>query len=215
MLISVALRKESVDRNYFSDKDADWVRVSLSARRAWIEIAAIRRAVWAYYVALRKESVDRNVMFRLIRLLLVWVALRKESVDRNTLRGCYTWIDGVALRKESVDRNREQFKYVVQCRKSLSARRAWIEIKALASRPISCIVALRKESVDRNPTLSTIPPMHASSLSARRAWIEIPDLLSLHTGVSSLSARRAWIEIAHGPVQGRICFCRSPQGERG
>ena len=35
---------------------------------------------------------------------------------------------GVALRKESVDRNREQFKYVVQCRKSLSARRAWIEM---------------------------------------------------------------------------------------
>ena len=35
----VALRKESVDRNfYFSDKDADWVR-SLSARRAWIEIS--------------------------------------------------------------------------------------------------------------------------------------------------------------------------------
>ena len=34
----VALRKESVDRNfYYSDKDADWVR-SLSARRAWIEI---------------------------------------------------------------------------------------------------------------------------------------------------------------------------------
>ena len=35
---TVALRKESVDRNfYYSDKDADWVR-SLSARRAWIEI---------------------------------------------------------------------------------------------------------------------------------------------------------------------------------
>ena len=35
--IIVALRKESVDRNfYYSDKDADWV------------------------VALRKESVDRN-----------------------------------------------------------------------------------------------------------------------------------------------------------
>ena len=33
----VALRKESVDRNYYADKDADWVRV-----------------------ALRKESVDRN-----------------------------------------------------------------------------------------------------------------------------------------------------------
>ena len=34
----VALRKESVDRNYYADKDADWVRVSLSARRAWIEM---------------------------------------------------------------------------------------------------------------------------------------------------------------------------------
>ena len=37
--VTVALRKESVDRNYYSDKDADWVRV-----------------------ALRKESVDRNGM---------------------------------------------------------------------------------------------------------------------------------------------------------
>ena len=36
----VALRKESVDRNYYSDKDADWGRV----------------------VALRKESVDRNII---------------------------------------------------------------------------------------------------------------------------------------------------------
>ena len=34
----VALRKESVDRNYYADKDCDWVR-SLSARRAWIEIS--------------------------------------------------------------------------------------------------------------------------------------------------------------------------------
>ena len=35
---AVALRKESVDRNYYADKDVDWVRVSLSARRAWIEM---------------------------------------------------------------------------------------------------------------------------------------------------------------------------------
>ena len=39
---TVALRKESVDRNYYADKDADWVRVSLSARRAWIEISSIK-----------------------------------------------------------------------------------------------------------------------------------------------------------------------------
>ena len=37
--------------------------LSLSARRAWIEIAAIRLAVLSYYVALRKESVDRNTNF--------------------------------------------------------------------------------------------------------------------------------------------------------
>ena len=35
----VALRKESVDRNYYANRDCDWVRVSLSARRAWIEIS--------------------------------------------------------------------------------------------------------------------------------------------------------------------------------
>ena len=44
---------------------------SLSARRAWIEIAVIRRAVWAYYVALRKESVDRNATSLLVYLALI------------------------------------------------------------------------------------------------------------------------------------------------
>ena len=33
---------------------------------------------------------------------------------------------------------------------SLSARRAWIEIKKQSLRPVSGLVALRKESVDRN-----------------------------------------------------------------
>ena len=50
-----------MDRNfYFSDKDADWVR-SLSARRAWIEIAIANTVISCFMVALRKESVDRNV----------------------------------------------------------------------------------------------------------------------------------------------------------
>ena len=100
---------------------------SLSARRAWIEIAGYQRARSGACVALRKESVDRNIRcsFRFCRTS---VALRKESVDRNSKTG-------VAL------------SWIVS---SLSARRAWIEI----SRP-SCFlgrlcVALRKESVDRN-----------------------------------------------------------------
>ena len=58
----VALRKESVDRNqgvHYDNYNLHW---SLSARRAWIEMA-----VWAIehgyqLVALRKESVDRNIL---------------------------------------------------------------------------------------------------------------------------------------------------------
>ena len=34
--------------------------MSLSARRAWIEMALIRYLINTYHVALRKESVDRN-----------------------------------------------------------------------------------------------------------------------------------------------------------
>ena len=82
---AVALRKESVDRNFQGMNTISYTTVSLSARRAWIEIAAIRRAVWAYYVALRKESVDRNLLFRLVAGCLIMVALRKESVDRNMI----------------------------------------------------------------------------------------------------------------------------------
>ena len=78
------------------------------------------------------------------------VALRKESVDRNVFGFGAKLVHSVALRKESVDRNREQFKYVVQCRKSLSVRRAWIEI------------INQKENAGK-----------AMSLSVRRAWIEM------------------------------------------
>ena len=58
--IEVALRKESVDRNF---------------RRLWLRISVLD-------VALRKESVDRNNHV-LNQYPDVDVALRKESVDRN------------------------------------------------------------------------------------------------------------------------------------
>ena len=64
-------------------------RTSLSARRAWIEIAASGCAPSANGVALRKESVDRNESLTYGRCVLR-VALRKESVDRNVkLNNCY------------------------------------------------------------------------------------------------------------------------------
>ena len=80
------------------------------------------------------------------------VALRKESVDRNRIIAKeYDWDALVALRKESVDRNCARLvagsKHIC---KSLSARRAWIEIETMRPSWTRYAVALRKESVDRN-----------------------------------------------------------------
>ena len=58
----VALRKESVDRNF----DFPVVPAELTT------------------VALRKESVDRNLSYLSMASLCQVVALRKESVDRNS-----------------------------------------------------------------------------------------------------------------------------------
>ena len=76
---------------------------------------------------------------------------------------------------------------------SLSARRAWIEIKADADIKNTSFVALRKESVDRN----------CGGASARLS------------ALLSLSARRAWIEITVVGVLATLVTGRSPQGERG
>ena len=56
----VALRKESVDRNTVMPVSSVPVTLSLSARRAWIEIRTKGGKVKIESVALRKESVDRN-----------------------------------------------------------------------------------------------------------------------------------------------------------
>ena len=107
-----------------------------------------------FAVALRKESVDRNILRRQLPAPEPPVALRKESVDRNGEINASGSIKVVALRKESVDRN---FYWLLSsalsCR-SLSARRAWIEM-----------VSYQYLSQD-----------FWRSLSARRAWIEMPKL---------------------------------------
>ena len=82
--------------------------MSLSARRAWIEIpcAAILSALVC--VALRKESVDRNTP----------APSRRKTTDMS-LSARRAWIEididdkfggfvSVALRKESVDRNQQR-----------------------------------------------------------------------------------------------------------
>ena len=79
--------------------------------------------------------------------------------------------------------------------RSLSARRAWIEIGASHNFCIFLSVALRKESVDRNSTTRIGKKVENTSLSARRAWIEMSSPWNDHRAITSLSARRAWIEI--------------------
>ena len=57
----VALRKESVDRNPMGVDAGCIAGLSLSARRAWIEIGTAKGVQGQLRVALRKESVDRNL----------------------------------------------------------------------------------------------------------------------------------------------------------
>ena len=57
---TVALRKESVDRNLCPAVIHHCHALSLSARRAWIEIDNPLEYICYFLVALRKESVDRN-----------------------------------------------------------------------------------------------------------------------------------------------------------
>ena len=72
-------------------------------------------------------------------------------MDRNICSVQRSKSCNVALRKESVDRNEEDMILEEQTERSLSARRAWIEMQSA--------IAGNK--------------MRYASLSARRAWIEM------------------------------------------
>ncbi len=71
-------------------------------------------------------------------------------MDRNLVVGLLCTFTSVALRKESVDRNSDNRRSRLALDRSLSARRAWIEIPKKVSVIVPSGVALRKESVDRN-----------------------------------------------------------------
>ena len=96
---------------------------SLSARRAWIEIARDDYAAAFQTVALRKESVDRNATPAAVTCAWL-VALRKESVDRNKHAHIMHFAGWVALRKESVDRNHElNLDWILETRRSPQGER--------------------------------------------------------------------------------------------
>ena len=86
--VTVALRKESVDRNCPTCQWRRSVKLSLSARRAWIEIMI----QYAYRLSLASLSA-RRAWIEIIMLIKTVtgcvVALRKESVDRNVRYLCW------------------------------------------------------------------------------------------------------------------------------
>ena len=92
-----------------------------------------------------------------------------------------------------MDRNHIGYTTTTLPSMSLSARRAWIEIKKIGRLLVAVRVALRKESVDRNCAVFSLGAKADRSLSARRAWIEMD--VTAKTGLFTSS--------------------RSPQGERG
>ena len=103
---------------------------SLSARRAWIEIAAGPAVGGSARVALRKESVDRNWL----NCAPVWASATSLSARRAWIEIVYSRNAKaspciVALRKESVDRNQGAAADRAAQQTSLSARRAWIEMQ--------------------------------------------------------------------------------------
>ena len=105
---------------------------SLSARRAWIEIAPERaKNGITKSLSARRAWIEISLLVAL--LVSLAVALRKESVDRNRSIPKFLYLFKVALRKESVDRNKHKSPAGRRQRMSLSARRAWIEIVCSSS----------------------------------------------------------------------------------
>ena len=81
----VALRKESVDRNDIRNPTTTLPSMSLSARRAWIEIgSAISESRYRQSLSARRAWIEIHAI--IILVLKSVVALRKESVDRNVCK---------------------------------------------------------------------------------------------------------------------------------
>ena len=86
--MEVALRKESVDRNFDVSLNYKEVLTSLSARRAWIEIQVFQRIAKPFRsLSARRAWIEIPALQ--IYWLLALVALRKESVDRNPKQPVY------------------------------------------------------------------------------------------------------------------------------
>ena len=137
-----------------------------------------------------------------------------------------------------MDRNINRNVADSQSQKSLSARRAWIEICLKPLIALFDFVALRKESVDRNVDLDAdsltddVVALRKESVdrnfvalkgqvkpcvALRKESVDRNAIMPLRSRLkrASLSARRAWIEMLRPPACSLPAECRSPQGEHG
>ena len=138
--------------------------MSLSARRAWIEI--------------RKGSTSATMASLSLSARRAWIEIMKmwcSGAVKRSLSARRAWIEILGRERPS------------KILPSLSARRAWIEMQEWQETPSVEQVALRKESVDRNIRLAVGISPQNKSLSARRAWIEITLVQIIISGYASRS----------------------------
>ena len=152
----------------------DFFELSLSARRAWIEMVKLAVSYNCSKVALRKESVDRNIYDNL-----------HSKAQRASLSARRAWIEIDGSHHGGID-----------TKQSLSARRAWIEIRLCRCCRVLGRVALRKESVDRNGVI--LDGLDGCMVALRKESVDRNSIepANLTVSTTSLSARRAWIEIS-------------------
>ena len=128
-VFAVALLAEGVDRNGSRKKRIQPASLSLSSRRAWIEIAlspcnaggktslSSRRA----WIEIAACSRSRRSAGRSLSSRRAWIEIeiKRQELERQS----------VALLAEGVDRNAQGNHHNIFASWSLSSRRAWIEIR--------------------------------------------------------------------------------------
>ena len=115
-----------------------------------------------------------------------------------------------------MDRNCNIRNYHCSYRKSLSARRAWIEISEVKqSKLYDEAVALRKESVDRNPPAGT-SSVKVSEVALRKESVDRNHVRNPASALPSVALRKESVDRNFVPFDViRPAIGRSPQGERG
>ncbi len=167
--------------------------MSLSSRRAWIEICVPSPNLKPSRVALLTESVDWN--YKIVRF--IFTKFRSLSSRR-------AWIEIVV----------SPYAYLLSyCRSPHGERGLKSKYDNHAHR--LWLVALLTESVDWNPSPIGLYRRNTSRSPHGERGLKFKSFDENRKDEASLSSRRAWIEIILILLPVRSHACRSPHGERG